>query len=179
MLTAITQTLAEILACGSSLGSTEQIDLGHPSQNQVQSRCPKLNLYCYHIRQNTQMPPLSPQLDIKRQPIWLDVSFLVTAWDYTVLGEQRLLSEILMLLLPYHHLPEALLHQSLQGYGGLPIKVSASGITEIIEFWRALNLPLRPALYLTVTIPWQQQPKLTTPTPKVLLKEVSVHQTIN
>lgn len=167
MIPAVAQTLAEILAGETSLISTEQIDFNHPSCQQDAG--PGLNLYCYDLRANNQVQHTGQQLEgrnsqgkpytstINYSTTWFDVSFLVSAWDYTGLGEQRLLSEALILLLPHRLLKEELLAPALRGYGSLPMTVSAFPPTDIAALWRALGVRLRPALYVTVTIPFNLQ----------------------
>lgn len=175
MIPAATQALAEILAGGISLLSTEQIDFNHPGVNK--NLHPRLNLYCYNIRENLHMQQCySRQLakqGVKSQSStrWFDVSFLVSAWDFTSLGEQRLLSEALRLLLPYHSLQEELLPAVLRGHGELSMTVSAVHPTDAAALWSALGVPLRPALYVTLTIPFNSQShSLTNANEEVLLK---------
>jgi hypothetical protein len=173
MIPAVAQTLAEILAGGSSLIDTEHIDFNRPT-GESPDGC-SLNLYCYEIRENQQMhhsaQPPDGATDGHALPVWFDVSFLVTAWDGTALGEQRLLSEVLKLLLPHRYLPEAKLAPALRGYGVLPIRVANRERLDEVALWKALALPLRPALYVTVTIPFhspaesfKSNPILLTPT---------------
>ncbi|MBD2742218.1 Pvc16 family protein [Coleofasciculus sp. FACHB-1120] len=160
MIPATAQTLAEILAEGISLLSTEQIDFNHPGRREDVR--PVLNLFCYNIGENSQVDhrinqekPHPPTFG-KYSPLWFDISFLVSAWDHTALGEQRLLSEALMLLLRYRWLPEELLAPSLRGYGSLSMTISAVGLIDAVALWRALGVPLRPALYVTVTVPFNR-----------------------
>ena len=158
MIPAATQTLAEILAGGISLLSTEQIDFSHPSVAQEVN--PRLNLYCYSIRENVCKQPSGCQHSIQQRgstlapPRWFDLLFLVSAWDFTSLGEQRLLSEALILLLTHHSLGEEMLPPTLRGHGELPITVSAIHPIDAAALWSALSVPLRPALYVTLTIPF-------------------------
>lgn len=151
MIPAVAQTLAEILAGGSFLSSTEQIDFNPPLQKP--NRGSGLNLYCYDLRENQQIQGTS---DSRGSPIWFDISFLVSAWDSTALGEQHLLSEALALLLSHPTLPEEILVPVLRGWGALPMRVSADGVMDVVALWRALGVPLRPALYVTVTIPFNR-----------------------
>jgi len=156
MIPAATQTLAEILAGGISLLSTEQIDFNHPGVGQNIN--PRLNLYCYNIQENVyrqsscQHPTDVGKLGLLT-PRWFDVSFLVSAWDFTSLGEQRLLSEALILLLHHHSLQEEVLAPALRGHGELAMTVSAIHPIDAAALWNALGVPLRPALYVTLTIP--------------------------
>ncbi|HEY9838034.1 MAG TPA: Pvc16 family protein, partial [Vampirovibrionales bacterium] len=114
MIPAVAQTLAEILAGGTSAISMEQIDFNSPN-SELNHQAPRLNLYCYDVRENPQMQISPKQTD--PSTIWVDVSFLITAWDKTALGEQYLLSEALTVLLPYHSLPSERLAPALQGKG--------------------------------------------------------------
>jgi hypothetical protein len=165
MIPAVAQTLAKILAGGTSLISTEQIDFNHPGWRK--DKGPGLNLYCYDLRANSQVQQSERQVEssnnldklqattVNYSMTWLDVSFLVSAWDYTAIGEQHLLSEALMLLLHHHYLKEEFLVPELQGLGNLPITVSTvHHPTDTAALWSALRVPLRPALYVTVTIPF-------------------------
>jgi hypothetical protein len=164
MIPAIAQTLAKILARGTSLISTEQIDFNHPGWQKNTE--PGLSLYCYDLRANSQVQQSEQQVESShnlQQPrvttanistTWFDVSFLVSASAYTALAEQRLLSEALMLLLHHPYLKEELLAPELRGYGSLLLSVSTVHSTDTAALWRALGVPLRPALYVTVTIPF-------------------------
>lgn len=167
MITAVAQALAEILAEGTSLIGTEQIDFHHPGI--TQDIRPRLNLYCYNLRENKQIQDIEERTPVNRQNIcpasknlsivWFDISFLVTAWDCTALGEQRLLSEVLTQLLVYRLLPEELLVPELRSKSSLAIGISDMEASEAAALWSALKVPLRPALYVTVSVPlhWQRQ----------------------
>ncbi|MCT7948245.1 DUF4255 domain-containing protein [Ancylothrix sp. C2] len=161
MLTAVSQTLAEILAGGASDLSTEQIDFNHPQHSSFGTR---VNIYCYEFRQSEQeyqaIAEVGGSTQKQKSPFWFDISFLVTAWDFTALGEMRLLSEALILLLPHHWLPEDSLAVALRGYGKLPMKVSAVGYGETAVLWTALGVPMRPALRVIVTVPFLMETEL-------------------
>lgn len=167
MIPAVAQTLAELLANGTSLISTECIDFSHPGAQR--STQPRLNLYCYDLREKRRGcypdPILEHQAGIQYgnplydsySQLWFDISFLVSAWDYTALGEQRLLSEALLLLLRHRSLQEEILAPELRGYGNLPMSLSTVQPSDPASLWNALGVPLRPALYVTVTIPLNLQ----------------------
>jgi hypothetical protein len=181
MIPAATQALAEILAGGISLLSTEQIDFNHPGVNK--NLHPRLNLYCYNIRENLYVQQCHTRQLAKQEAEsqsstrWFDLSFLVSAWDFTSLGEQRLLSEALRLLLPYHSLREEVLPVVLRGHGELSMTVSAVHPTDAAALWSALGVPLRPALYVTLTIPFNPQSHpLTNANEEVLL---TVNKTVS
>lgn len=161
MIPAVTQTLAEILSGGTSSITKDQIFFNHPKADQ--DRAVGVNLYCYDVRESYPYPlqwmsavenkSNSAESDPKKALKWFDISFLVSAWDFTALGEQHLLSEVLMLLSRYRFLPLEHLAPVLQGYGQLPIRVSTGRLMDPIELWHALGAPLRPALQVIVTIP--------------------------
>lgn len=166
MLVSILQTLAEILAGGTSLTSTKQIDFSRPGNRRNDDVGPVLNLYFYDIRGSKQGQPFGQnecKLSQRMQtaspnwsPSWFDVSFMITAWDHTSLGEHHLLSEALNLLLRHTSLQEELLAPGLRGYGNLSMTVADTPPIEIGILWSALSIPLRPALYLTVTAPLEE-----------------------
>jgi Pvc16 N-terminal domain len=174
MIPSVTQTLAKILVHGTSLLSTEQIDFTHPRV--PQKTRPRLNLYCYNIQENrtkarlkgamySQDESLTPNLasNLEMSSLrWFDVSFLVSIWDWTSLGEQHLLSEALLLLLHHRRLKEDLLAPALRGYGELQMTVSALSCADAAVLWSALDVPLRPALYVTVTIPFEVKSDVST-----------------
>lgn len=159
MIPAVAQTLAQILVAGTSIGSTEQIDFGYPGLKQDSTPC--LNLFFYGVQESRHLASTrtvrSQVTDVHNLAIpsvdWYDVLFLLVAWDQTSLGEQRLLSEALMLLRCYPALPEDILTPVLQGHGALPLEVSTIQLSKILTLWHALQLPLRPSLHISVTAP--------------------------
>lgn len=169
MLTSVLQTLAEMLAGGTSLASTEQIDFSRPGSRRDEGAGPLLNLYFYDIRESKQVQHSGRQIERKLSegrlqaatvgwpPSWFDVSLVLTAWDRTVLGEHHLLSEALQLLLRHRTLHEEYLASGLRGYGNLSMTIAAALPIELGTLWSALSVPLRPALYITVTVPFETQ----------------------
>ncbi|MFB2769517.1 Pvc16 family protein [Pelatocladus sp. BLCC-F211] len=170
MLIFVLQTLAEILAGGTSLTSTEQVDFSHPGNIREEGRGAILNLYVYDIRESKQLQHSGRQVErrptqrglqpvtVNWSPSWFDVSLLLTAWDRTTLGEHLLLTEALTVLLRHRSLREEFLVQELRDYGNLSMTVSLEPPIEVGSLWSALSLPLRPALYLTVPVPFETRP---------------------
>lgn len=172
MIPAVAQTLAELLANGTSLIRTEQINFDHPSSQQQTT--PRLNLYCYALREASDSFPESAPVESERlqesvrsgasttplsdrRLVWFDVRFLVSAWDRTALGEQRLLSEALVLLMRHRWLPEEFLAPELRGCGELPLAISTIPAGEMSALWQAIAVPIRPAFCATVTTPFRLQ----------------------
>lgn len=164
MIPAVSQTLAEILANGIPVIGLEQIDFNPPTMQR--SVGPRMSLYWYDIQENIQMYASKWQekgKDSQNQwhtdtshalPMWFDASFLVSAYDCTALGEQYLLSEALLLLLHHRALQEELLAPALRGHGNLSMIVSSCQSIDKTNLWSSLRVPLRPALYVAVTIPF-------------------------
>ena len=168
MLIFVLQTLAEILAGGTSLTSTEQIDFSHPSNHKEEGVGATLNLYVYDIRESKQMQHSGRQVErkltqdlrsapVKWSPTWFDVSILLTTWDRTAFGEYHLIGEAITVLLRHRLLREEFLVSELRGYGNLNMTVSVEPQLEAGSLWSALTIPLRPALYLMVTVPFEPE----------------------
>jgi hypothetical protein len=168
MLIFLLQTLAEILAGGTSLPGTKQVDFSHPNNRREEVTEPILNIYIYDIRESKQFQHSGRQLErnktgsiqsatVSWPPTWFDISLLVTAWDKTALGEHQLLTEALTVLLRHRSLREEFLVPELRGYGNLSMSVSIEPAIEVGSLWSALTVPLRAALFLTVTVPFEAQ----------------------
>lgn len=171
MLIPVLQTLAEILAGGTSLTSTEQIEFSHPSNSREEGRGTTLNLYIYDIRESKQFQNSGRQVERKLtrglqpatvnwSPSWFDISLVLTAWDRTALSEHHILGEALIVLLRHRALREEFLVPELRGYGSLNMTVSVEPQMDPGSLWSALTIPLRAALYLMVTVPIEAQNSL-------------------
>ncbi len=174
MLNSILQALAEMLASGSVLTSTEQIDFSHPGSLENSNRELSLNLYLYDVRINKKMPNTGRQVEryfddsrqvaeVCRAPSWFDISIVITARDRTMLGEHRLLSETLLLLMRSRLLREEFLTPDLRGHGNLSLSVTNDPPIDIGSLWGSLCVPIQPAIYLTVTVPFNVWRKTTVP----------------
>lgn len=160
MISAIAQAVANILASGTCLTGTEQIDFGYPGRLGCDHK-PCLNLYHYEI-QATQgpYPKASREADADnwsqpRSPLWFDLFFALMVQDHTALGEQHMLSESLTLLLQYPYIPTRFLSPPLRAYEALPLSVAPMTLMAQPTFWSAIGIPLRPALQIMVTTPFE------------------------
>lgn len=165
MIPAVAQALAELLSRASSVISKEHIYFNHPGF--IQDERPALNLYCYHVGISHWAPDGQATVahddlehgsmaDKSESYQLMDLRFLISVADHTALGEQHLLSEALMTLLTYSCLPDEAMAPKLRGWGGLPIQVSEQGVSEAAKLWLALGVPLRPAIHVTVTVPFRR-----------------------
>ncbi|KAM3101426.1 Pvc16 family protein [Phormidesmis sp. 146-12] len=158
MISAIAQTLAEILSSEISFIRKEQIYFNHPGTKSIPGL--RLNLYCYDLREHcfahaVSDPDASESISSENSLAKrVDVSFLISVWDSTALSEQHLISEVLTLLLRHHFLPEASLAPVLRHQGLLPMRVSGQDLSETAQLWRALGVPLRPSVQVVVTVPF-------------------------
>jgi len=154
MIAAITQTLTEILVENSPLIRTVEIDLNHPQMRQDVK--PALSLYLYALTKtnpNT-LNDRVRQLDSEHYLVdWYDLSFVIIAWDWTVLGQWQLLSEVLTSLIPYKLIAQEKLAPELRGFGDLPIHIATS-IPDNARCEEALGISFHPALYLTIPTPF-------------------------
>ena len=144
MIAAASQTLAELIAEELTQVSLEQISFTHPRLWQKDS--PGLNLYCYNVQESD----LSRSSDCR----WFDLTFLVSVADYTSLGEQKLLSEVLGMLSQHPLLPNTVLDRTLQGYGTVNMRVFTQAMAESILFWAVLCAPFQLAIHVTLTVPY-------------------------
>lgn len=159
MIPAVAQTLAEFLSSRLSRIGTEQISFEHP--NYVQNSSLGINLYFYDIQAKNRQAQLEPYVSSKPlaciegqfggRQTWFDVSFLLTVKDNTRLGEQHLLSEVFLLFSQCRYLPRRSMAPALKGSEALLIRFNDIG--DPIQFWRALQIPMHPALHITVTVP--------------------------
>jgi Pvc16 N-terminal domain len=148
MIAAASQTLAELIAEEVTQVSLEQISFAHPRLWQKNS--PGLNLYCYNVQESGQPSNSESNSECR----WFDLTFLVSVADYTTLGEQKMLSEVLGMLSQYPLLPNTVLDRTLQGYGTVNMKVFTQAMAESILFWAVLCAPFQLALHVTLTVPY-------------------------
>lgn len=158
MIPAVSQTLARILANQTSLETVQQVSFDRPQSHPAQPI--GVNLYAYDVRHagtgaELAVDAMLPQV-IHDDPLLhgsgqVEISFLVVARDWTRLGEQQLLAEAIAYFAQQSEIPEELLAPALQGCGGMAIAIAPP--LDVVALWRALDVPLQPALYLKVTVP--------------------------
>lgn len=143
MFSAASQTLAELLTQEITSISQEQISFEHPRLWQQDK--PGINLYCYHVQEVNHIKHSNCR--------WFELKFLIIATDHTRLGEQNLLSSVLVLLSQYSTLPDTVLDRTLQGWGAVEMKVFTPALGEDMQFWSVLCTPLQLALHVRLTVP--------------------------
>lgn len=156
MISDVAQTLGRILADGTSVENPEAISFNFPRTGKGDYF--QFVLYFYKIqpihpeREKSQLfKPRKPFDSNQSGILWFDIFFLLSAEDRTALGKQRLLSEALGVLLRHKWLEEQLLAPTLKGCGSLPLMIHQP--EDLTSLWQVLEVPYRPALYLSVTAP--------------------------
>jgi hypothetical protein len=124
-----------------------------------------VDLFLYDIRENLDLrlnevttTRIGSQTVTHPAPLRLACSYLATAWPVggadLPLQEQRLLSEVLVVLSHYPMIPANFLQGSLVGQQPpLPmVALHPDALKNLAEFWSSLGSKLKPSLTVTVTI---------------------------
>jgi hypothetical protein len=127
---------------------------------------PTLNLYLHDVRENAKLRRAQPGWEIvergngdnvsvhRRNPVRLDLHYLITAWATEPEDEHRLLGRALLALYRYTDLPTDILPESLQDQP-TPIAIRAAQ-TESLEnpndFWSVMDNQMRPGIACVFTM---------------------------
>lgn len=131
---------------------------------------PTINLFLHDVRENNILrnhqwqqtkPNGDNQSHQKRTPLRVDCHYAISVWAAEPEDEHRLLTRCLMALFRYPVIPPDRLTGRLQGQ---PFDVQARAaahdrLTNLAEFWGALDNELRPTLSYMVTLalePWEE-----------------------
>ena len=156
MISASSQTLAALIASNPLLIGRESISFEHPSLARSQRPC--LNVYCYHIQASSS----ESRSLLESGSQWFELTFLLSVFDHTSLGEQHLFAAVLSALSRRDVVPEQQLAPSLRGWGDLPLQVSTRDAADELQLWTALGAPVRLSLHVTLTVPACTSPRLVT-----------------
>lgn len=156
-----------------------QIAFERPSEQFAPSQT-TVNLFLFDIRENTELRAKEPIIErrngealIRRPPMRVDCSYLLTAWaaggtgPELVLAEHELLGQAMQVLARYPTIPEKFLQGSLKEQT-LPLPLTVGGtnkgeMKDPADFWSALGNKLRPSLIVTATIELQTTEPETAP----------------
>lgn len=123
---------------------------------------PTLNFFLYDLRENvelrgselwTRQDNPDGTVTLKRNPVRIDLQYLVTSWAREIQDEHRLLSVALTALLRQPAIPEDLFPNNLKEQQ-TPIRLNvAQGnvLGNLSELWSTLDNDLHPGIRLTVT----------------------------
>ena len=129
-----------------------------------------IDLFLYELREETELRTNEPEfvynttdgrVQIRRPPLRMDCSYLLTAWPAAgqpnaALEELRLLGEAVQVLARHETIPSEYLQGSIKSMEPPPRVQIAMGSTErgrgLAELWTALGNKLKPSLLVRVTI---------------------------
>src|SRR6266545_514508 len=109
---------------------------------------PVVDLFLYDLREAVERAEASPtehrsngQAVVAPPPLWLELTYAVTAWTKAVEDEHRLLSQVLAILFSYKRLPEDVLSAQLNGGDRLREAQTSVGRPreEKADFWTSVG----------------------------------------
>ncbi|RRR69258.1 MAG: DUF4255 domain-containing protein, partial [Candidatus Viridilinea halotolerans] len=149
------------------------VRFARPSRQWVEGLLlPTINLYLFNMGENPDFRNRGPQVTrnertatIKMPCIRVDLSFLVSTFSSALQDEQLLLWRVMAVCLHYAAMPAALLAPELQALETtLLTKIARDAESkQIFDLWKGLDLPPRPALIYTITVPLDVASTLETP----------------
>jgi Pvc16 N-terminal domain len=124
---------------------------------------PTINLYLHDMRENSTLRAQHPLLNfqvqgneahMRRQPINVNLHYLITAWATKPEDEHRLLLETLVALLRFGGLPEKLRREYVSELEeGISFKVAQQDMQiNPRDIWSVLDNEMRPAIDLQATL---------------------------
>jgi hypothetical protein len=163
-----------------------QVAFDRPSDS-FNPSVPTINLFLYDIRENVDLRSNEPQATrvdgsfvIKRPPLRVSCSYLLTAWAVSgsdlALQEHRLLSQALQVLSRYPKIPSAFLQGKLIGQEPpLPLLTAQSeGVRDPQEFWTAIGSKMRASVVVVATIALDVFPTISAP--EVIASRIQLDQ---
>ncbi|MFN8499780.1 MAG: Pvc16 family protein [Anaerolineae bacterium] len=135
---------------------------------------PTVNLYLFDIRENLERremawaaePSTGSAVRLKRRPVRIDLSYMITCWTTVTEDQHRLLWAVLATLFRHSPLPEDILQGSLKQlvHPVLTHVAQPDGVLKnVSDFWGALENQLRPAITLVVTLDLDLEEFVTAP----------------
>jgi Pvc16 N-terminal domain len=174
-------TLRAILgdsAMPDSLADLHQADVSFitPDKNFTPAQA-TVDFFLYDVKENRELRDPTPILEkvgtrfIRRPPpVRIDCSYIVTTWSgatgaVKVAEEHRLLGQALLWLSRFPTIPAAYLQGTLKDelYPPPTMVAQLDPNKNAGEFWDALDIPPRPAFYLTVTVAMELGTQVTGP----------------
>lgn len=124
---------------------------------------PTVNLYLYDIRENLARREMSweshtengRRAGLRRRPLSIDLSYMVTCWTSEIEGQHRLLWLVMETLLRHSPLPTEIMHGTLRTLE-LPVRTKVAQpdgpLENVADFWSGLDNQLRPSISLIATV---------------------------
>lgn len=165
MIQELSEALRRLLT-QAGLGEIEVV-FNRPSEN-FQPTKPTINLFLYDLRENLDRRHNEPDIErrngqviMRRPPLFVACSYLVTAWvgqsqtETEILQEQALLSQALQIFARHPTIPDDVLPAPFQA--SIPpwemVILLPDTQKNLGEFWSSLGNKLRPSFNATVTLP--------------------------
>jgi hypothetical protein len=122
---------------------------------------PTLCLYLYNIQENRDLRGWNWEVtrgngsaEIRRPPVRLDCTYMITAWSSEVEDEHRLLAGAARALFRNPVLPQEILQGGLANDFEITTEVAQpETFKDIVDIWSVLDNDLRPSVRVTVTVP--------------------------
>ena len=135
---------------------------------------PTINLYLHDIRENVKLRREQRPYELERrpnsvvqqrQPMRVDLHYLVTTWATAPEDEHRLLARTLMTLMRYPEFPGDLLPEGLQDQPiPIPLKVAQSEtLDKPSDLWSVMDNQQRPGIVLVATLSFSAYPSVVKP----------------
>lgn len=135
---------------------------------------PTLNLYLHDIRENNKLrgrqpgvrtTPRGDDVMLQRQPLFLDLHYMITAWATKSQDEVALLERTLVVLFRHGELPPDLVeYHFTERDVSIPFKIAQyDTVINPRDIWSVLNNEMRTAIDLVATIPLNPYQPFRTP----------------
>ncbi len=135
---------------------------------------PTINLYLHDIRENVKLRREQRPYELERrsnavvqqrQPMRVDLHYLLTTWAAAPEDEHRLLARALMSLIRFPEFPGDLLPEGLQDQPiPIPLKIAQSDtLDKPSDLWSVLDNQQRPGIVLIATLSFAAYPSVVKP----------------
>ena len=135
---------------------------------------PTVNLYLYDLRENTALretywddePGDGRQINLKRRPLRIDLSYMITCWTSSAEDQHRLLWRVMETFFRYSPIPDDVLQGNLHHLTH-PVRTNVAQpdgvLKNVSDFWGALENQLRASVSLVVTLDLDLEQILSSP----------------
>ena len=165
MINDLDETLKQLLVEKAGLNASEvDISFDIPTRDwSTPVTRPTVNLYLYDLRENRQLretywddePGATGQVNLKRRPLRIDLSYMVTCWTSGTEDQHRLLWRVMETFFRFSPIPDDVLQGSLRTLTH-PVRTEVAQpdgvLKNVSDFWGALENQLRPSVALVVTL---------------------------
>ena len=145
----VTQTLEALLVDGQLPKSSFEVSLKSPADEKVSpSMKPKVNLFLFRVSENPfaknqDWQPVTPDT-LRRPPLALNLSYVLTPYAEDKLDEQRVFGEALRVLYENSVVPAAALRGGLENTAEeLKVDLCHLSMEQQTQVWNALGQPYR------------------------------------